>query len=51
MHGVSHDTASLMPVLGVSGASGASGVSGVSGVSGALKKLAWWKSGAWLELF
>ena len=57
MHGVSHDTASPMPVLGVSGvsgvsgASGASGVSGVSGVSGALKKLAGWKSGAWLELF
>ena len=51
LHGVSHDTASPMPVLGVSGASGASGVSGVSGVSGALKKLAGWKSGAWLELF
>ena len=57
MHGVSHDTASPMPVLGVSGASGVSGVSGVSGasgvsgVSGALKKLAGWKSGAWLELF
>ena len=57
MHGVSHDTASPMPVLGVSGASGASGASGVSGVSGvsgasgALKKLAGWKSGAWLELF
>ena len=34
MHGVSHDTASPMPVLGVSGVSGASGVSGV------LKKLA-----------
>ena len=60
MHGVSHDTASPMPVhgvsgasgvSGVSGASGASGVSGVSGVSGALKKLAGWKSGAWLELF
>ena len=57
MHGVSHDTASPMPVLGVSGvsgvsgASGASGVSGVSGVSGALKKLAGWKSGAWLGLF
>ena len=60
MHGVSHDTASPMPVHGVSGvssvsgasgASGASGVSGVSGVSGALKKLAGWKSGAWLGLF
>ena len=57
MHCVSHDTASPMPVLGVSGvsgvsgASGTSGVSGVSGVSGALKKLAGWKSGAWLELF
>ena len=60
LHGVSHDTASPMPVLGVSGVSGvsgASGVSGVSGVSGAsgvsgvLKKLAWWKSGAWLGLF
>ena len=57
LHGVSHDTASPMPVLGVSGvsgvsgASGASGVSGVSGVSGALKKLAGWKSGAWLGLF
>ena len=60
MHGVSHDTASPMPVLGVSGvsgvsgASGASGVSGVScvsGVSGVLEKLAWWKSGAWLGLF
>ena len=54
MHGVSHDTASPMPVLGVSGVSGvsgASGASGVSGVSGALKKLAGWKSGAWLELF
>ena len=51
MHGVSHDTASPMPVLGVSGVSGDSGVSGVSGVSGALKKLAGWKSGAWLELF
>ena len=54
LHGVSHDTASPMPVLGVSGASGVSGVSGVSGASGAsgaLKKLAWWKSGAWLGLF
>ena len=43
MHGVSHDTASPMPVLGVSGvsgASGASGASGVLGVSGVLKKLA-----------
>ena len=45
LHGVSHDTASPMPVLGVSGASGVSGVSGVSGasgvlgVSGVLKKL------------
>ena len=66
LHGVSHDTASPMPmhgvsgVSGVSGASGASGVSGVLGVSGVsgvsgvlgvLKKLAWWKSGAWLGLF
>ena len=63
LHGVSHDTASPMPVLGVSGVSGVSGASGVSGVSGvsgasgvsgvsgALKKLAGWKSGAWLELF
>ena len=54
MHGVLHDTASPMPVLGVSGASGVSGVSGVSGASGVssvLKKLAWWKSGAWLGLF
>ena len=31
--------------------SGVSGVSGVSRVSGALKKLAGWKSGAWMELF
>ena len=37
LHGVSHDTASPMPVLGVSGVSG---VSGASGVSSVLKKLA-----------
>ena len=38
-------------VSGVSGVSSVSSVSGVSGASSALKKLAGWKSGAWLELF
>lgn len=35
LHGVSHDSASPMPLYGVLGVSGVSGASGVSGVSGA----------------